>query len=79
MYLDIPVFVEIVDTSDAAAVTVRVINMADVPCPVTWVTGNHALKTKEIRSLVEQKKKNNKKKYLMQHHQINLLYCVARL
>lgn len=74
MYLDIPVFVEIVDTSDAAAVTVRVINMADVPCPVTWVTGNHALKTKEIRSLVEQTKK-----HLMQHHQINLLYCVARL
>lgn len=46
MYLDIPVFVEIVDTSDAASVTVWVINMTDVPCSVTWVTGNHGLKNK---------------------------------
>ncbi len=48
MYLNIPVLVEIVDTRDAASITVRVVNMADVPCPVSWVTGNHALDTKDM-------------------------------
>lgn len=47
MYLDIPVLVEIVDASDAAAVTVGVINMADVASAVAWVTGNHSLERKE--------------------------------
>ncbi len=52
MYLDIPVLVEIVDARDAASVTVRVVDMADVPCPITWVTGDHGLKTEEMGSLV---------------------------
>lgn len=56
MYLDFPVLVEIVDTRDAASVTVRVVDMADVPCPVTWVTGNHGLKTEEMGSSVVQQK-----------------------
>lgn len=47
MYLDIPVLVEIVDASDAAAVTIGVINMADIPSAVAWVTGNHSLERKE--------------------------------
>lgn len=48
MYLGIPVLVEIVDTRDATSITIRVVNMADVPCPVTWVTGNHCLIIKEM-------------------------------
>lgn len=46
MYLDIPVLVQIVDARDAASVAVWVVNMADVTCPVAWVTGNHGLKTR---------------------------------
>lgn len=45
-YLDIPVFVEIVDAGDAAAVPVGVVNMADVPGAVAGVTGDHSLQTK---------------------------------
>lgn len=52
MYLGIPVLVKIVDTGDAPSITVRVVNVAHVPCPVTWVTGNHGLKTEEMGSLV---------------------------
>lgn len=48
MYLHIPVLVKIVDTRDAASITFRIVNMADIPCPVTWVTGNHCLKTEEM-------------------------------
>lgn len=48
MYLNIPVLVEIVDTCDAASITVRVVNMANVPCSISWVTGNHALDTKDM-------------------------------
>lgn len=47
MYLDIPVLVEIVDARDAASVTVRVVNMADIPRTVAWVTSNHCLKQKK--------------------------------
>lgn len=52
MYLDIPVLVKIVNTCDAASIPVRVVNMAHITCPVTWVTGNHGLKTEEIGSLI---------------------------
>lgn len=52
MYLCIPVLVKIVDTGDAPSITVRVVNVAHVPCPVTWVTGNHGLKTEGMGSLV---------------------------
>lgn len=48
-YLDIPVFVEIVNAGDAAAVPVGVVNMADVPGAVAGVTGNHSLETQETR------------------------------
>lgn len=57
MYLDIPVLVQIVDTSDTASVTVGVINMANVPCAVAWVTGNHTLGEKKGKSLVMHKDK----------------------
>lgn len=48
-YLDIPVFVEIVDAGYAAAVPVGVVNMADVPGAVAWVTGDHSLQTRETK------------------------------
>lgn len=60
-YLDIPVFVEIVNAGDAAAVPVGVVNMADVPGAVAGVTGNHSLETQETRrqlAFLWNKKKN---------------------
>lgn len=53
-YLDVPVFVEIVDAGDAAAVPVGVVNMADVPGAVARVTGDHSLQntTNKKRQLV---------------------------
>lgn len=46
-HLNIPVLVEIVNTRDEASIAVRVVNMAHVPCPVTWVTSYHSLQKKE--------------------------------
>lgn len=48
-YLDIPVFVEIVDAGDAAAVPVGIINMADVAGAVAGVTGHHSLQTHQTK------------------------------
>lgn len=52
MYLNIPVLVKIVDTCDAASITVGVVNMTDVTCSITWVTGNHGLKTERMGILI---------------------------
>lgn len=52
-YLDVPVLVEIVDARDAASIAVGVVNMADVTGTVTWVTGNHGLKTERAISRLE--------------------------
>lgn len=43
MYLHIPVLVQIVDAGDAASITVRIVNMTNIPCPIPWITGNHGL------------------------------------
>lgn len=51
-HLNIPVLVEIVNTGDEASVTVRIVNMPHVPCPVTWVTSNHSLEKKGDISVV---------------------------
>lgn len=60
-YLDIPVFVEIVDAGDAAAVPVGVVNMADVPSAVAGVTGDHRLQTRETKSLLAPVKRAEQK------------------
>lgn len=44
-HLGVPVLVEVVDAGDAAPVTVRVVHVFDVTCPVSWVTRHHGLKT----------------------------------
>lgn len=51
-YLNVPVLVKIVDTCYAASIAVRVVNVADVTCSVSRVTGNHGLKTKGKASLI---------------------------
>lgn len=42
-YLDIPVLIQVIDTSDAAPVTMGIVNVSHVPQPVSWVTCHHGL------------------------------------
>ena len=42
-YLDIPVLIQVIDTSDAAPVAMGIVNVSHVPQPVSWVTCHHGL------------------------------------
>ena len=42
-YLDIPVLIQVIDTSDAAPVAMGIVNVSDVSQPISWVTCHHGL------------------------------------
>lgn len=45
-YLGVPVFIQIVNTGDAAAICIRVIYMFHISCSISWITSHHCLKKK---------------------------------
>lgn len=42
-YLDVPVLIQVIDTCDAAPITVGIVNVPHVPQPIAWVTRHHGL------------------------------------
>ena len=60
--LDVPVFVEVVDTSDAAAVLVRIVHVPHVARPLARIARHHRLATHTAR------------RYTLQHF-LNKIIC----
>lgn len=42
-YLDVPVLIQVIDTCDAAPITVGIVNVPHVPQPIAWITRHHGL------------------------------------
>lgn len=52
-YLDVPVLIQVIDTCDAAPITVGIVNVPHVPQPVAWVTRHHGLAETDGSGLLE--------------------------
>lgn len=52
-YLDVPVLIQVIDTRDAAPITMGIVNVPHVPQPVAWVTRHHGLAETDGRGLLE--------------------------